>query len=141
MCTHTYALVRIVHLCLMGPLIVDGNDQNPASCLKYFWASNLFCSVTCKTSNDWGPLTQLQQPIKGATLFSHNSLVMWSADISANFSPSCADVAIKEERMPLCISYFLPKMNVVSDCDGAAACHIEFPTGAHPLKKSQIYEN
>lgn len=111
--------------------------KNSVSCRKYVWVSNLLHSVTCKTSNNWGPLTQLQWPIKGATLFSHNSPVMLSADISANFSLSCADVAVKEARMPLCISYFPLKMNLVSDYGSVAACRIRFPTGAHPLKEKQ----
>lgn len=114
-----------------------GMTKNSVSCIKCFWVSNLLHCVTCKTSNNWGPLTQPQWPIKGATLFSHNSTVMWSADISANFSLSCADVAIKEARMPLCISYFPLKMNLVSDYGIVAACRIKFPTGAHPLKEMQ----
>ena len=60
---------------------------------------------------------------------------MWSADISANFSLSCADVVVKEARMPLCISYFPPKMNLVSDYGSVVACRIKFPTGAHALKR------
>lgn len=111
--------------------------KNSASCRKYVWDSNLLRSVTCKTSNNWGPLTQLQWPIKGATLFSPNSPVMRSADISANFSLSCADVAIKEARTPSCISYFPLQMNSVSDYGGVAACRTTFPTGAHPLKDMQ----
>lgn len=67
---------------------------------------------------------------------------MWSADISANFSLSCADVVVKEARMPLCISYFPPKMNLVSDYGSVVACCIKFPTGVHSLlKESPIYEN
>lgn len=115
--------------------------KNSASCRKCVWVSNLPRSVTCKTCNNWGPLTKLQWPIKGAALFSHNSPVMWSADISANFSLSCADVAIKEARMPLCISYFPLKMNLVFwlwQC-GCLPCNISYR--CTPSERNAVYEN
>lgn len=60
---------------------------------------------------------------------------MWSADISANFSLSCADVVVKEACMPSCISCFPPKMNLVADYGSVVACCIKFPTGEHSLKR------
>ena len=55
-CIEGCVCLCVVHLCLTGPLIFDGNDQNSASCIKYFRVSNLLCSMTCKETVRRGSL-------------------------------------------------------------------------------------